>query len=883
MFMRKCKLSATWLLVCSTIVSNAQVHQAWKMQPVGIQTRWAKEVTPANVLPEYPRPQMVRNNNWQNLNGLWEYIITPLDVPKPKMYEGKILVPFPVESALSGVKKALMPNQILWYKRNFSAPNLLNGERLILNFGAVDWEATIFINGKELGNHRGGYTAFAFDVTNYLKNGENEILVKVFDPTDQGVNPHGKQSLSPGNIYYTPISGIWQTVWLEVVPSTRINHVIISTNIDNSSTVMSLSTLGDIEGVSAKVNIKVNGKIIFSNSGPVNSSFVYKIANMRLWSPEDPFLYDVDVTLIKGSTVIDNVSTYFGMRKVNVQKDKNGVSRIFLNNSPYFNLGVLDQGYWPDGLYTAPTDEALRFDIQAVKELGFNTIRKHIKVEPARWYYHADKIGVLVWQDFVNPPHNLKEGSKNAFEREVVETVSQLSDFACISSWIIFNETWGSYDQLRISDLIRDIDPGRLINAHSGEMLYVNNESRYHPSSPYLGSDVTDVHSYPYPKLPMKMPEKAMVCGEFGGISLGIPNHQFNDLTSWGYMNVSNVDLNKVYSNMVDTLLVLKSIGLSASIFTQPVDVETEENGFLTYDRKVLKVDPQLVRSLNGSLIDKHSSDHSNIFLNIGKSNKIFSEFSPDNLQKKFEFRTADSMDMRRLILLSFQGDGITKLPAMEKYYFQLLKSPFKQSNFDFLSFITKSINDFSFEYLIRNRETFNVQLGNSVVDNKIADIVLVSLVRPFISRGKLDSLNYYADFLDKKFGSLVLEKFYGELMVYFLDNSEWERFGEYYLFYFSKIGDRSEFHINNMSYYVFLHINDTKTLSFSANVMKRLIEKSMSADPDAVDTYANLLYKIGDTKNAILQEERAISLSDDKDRFQKVLDKMVAGQPTWN
>ncbi|HWW37853.1 glycoside hydrolase family 2 protein, partial [Pedobacter sp.] len=376
----KMKSHLLWLLGTAAISANAQT--VYKMQPVAIQSRWAKEVSPRNALKNYPRPQMVRTS-WTNLNGLWDYAITPKDAGQPVTFEGQILVPYPIESALSGVKKILLPTENLWYKKNIDfSPE--KGGRTLLHFGAVDWQATVFVNGKEVGQHKGGYSAFSFDITGALRSGSNELTVKVFDPTDQGTGPHGKQVLNPQNIYYTPSSGIWQTVWLETVPENYIEGLVMTPDIDKG--VLNL----EVKSASgAPVTTVIDGKTFKGNA---NERIVVPIANMKLWSPANPYLYDLTVKLGK-----DEVKSYFGMRKISIGKDAKGIDRIFLNNKAYYNLGTLDQGFWPDGLYTAPTDEALAFDIKAIKAMGFNTIRKHIKVEPARWYYWADKLGMLVW------------------------------------------------------------------------------------------------------------------------------------------------------------------------------------------------------------------------------------------------------------------------------------------------------------------------------------------------------------------------------------------------------------------------------------------------------------------------------------------------------
>ncbi|MFN3665574.1 MAG: glycoside hydrolase family 2 protein, partial [Sediminibacterium sp.] len=514
-----------WLLL--SLLPFCVTAQNYQQPTIPIATRWAKQVSPTNALNEYPRPQLTRNNlpngqaSWTNLNGLWDYSITD-EKTTASDYAGKILVPYPIESSLSGVKKPLKPTDRLWYKRTFETATK-TGEKTILHFGAVDYQCWVYLNGKAIGSHEGGYTAFSFDITPYIRSGENELVVKVYDPSDAGIGPRGKQVLNPANIYYTSSSGIWQTVWLESVPEKYITQITITPNIDKSSVAIKVGAATD-----EPITITLDGK---TTTGNANQLINIPIKKARLWSPADPFLYDLDIKM--GN---DQVKSYFGMRKVSVQKDVQGHERIFLNNQPYFNLGVLDQGFWPDGLHTAPTDEALRFDIEAIKAMGFNTIRKHIKIEPARWYYHADKIGMLVWQDFVQPNPRLPQGAKEIFEKEGAEMMAQLYNHPSITTWVLFNEKWGAYDQQRLTEWVKKTDPTRLVNGHSGEILYVNEKLRSPSPNAYVSADITDVHSYPDPMNSLAMPGKARVLGEFGGIGVFIPGHQWNTNSAWGYI-----------------------------------------------------------------------------------------------------------------------------------------------------------------------------------------------------------------------------------------------------------------------------------------------------------------------------------------------------------
>jgi hypothetical protein len=505
--------------------------------------------------------------------------------PKVK-YEGKILVPFPVESALSGVRRPLMPWQLLWYRRTFTAPDLSGGKRLLLHFGAVDWETKVYINGKLVGQHRGGYDAFTLDITDALKAGENEIVVVVFDPTG-GIR--GKQNLdsffNPGGIFYTPCSGIWQTVWLEAVPARRIDELKITPDVDAG--VLRLTVLAKGPGPEGAVEavVRAGGKEVARARGRPGTELALPIKDARLWTPDDPFLYDLEVKLGQ-----DQVASYFGMRKVSLGKDAKRIMRILLNGKFVFQVGVLDQGYWPDGIYTAPSDAALRFDVEMMKKLGLNMARKHVKVEPERWYYWCDKLGLLVWQDM--PSSDISQGNDakkdgtavtaeagRQFETELRALIEQHRNHPSIILWAVFNEGWGQHDTVRLTRLVKELDPTRL----------VSNASGWHDRR---CGDIVDLHRYPGPACPRPEPERAAVLGEFGGLGLAIRGHLWTDKT-WGYRGTaSRKPLTRQYVELWRKVWKLKDDpGLCAAVYTQWTDVETECNGLLTYDRKVVKVD----------------------------------------------------------------------------------------------------------------------------------------------------------------------------------------------------------------------------------------------------------------------------------------------------
>lgn len=569
------------------------ITSGWRMQPIPVQTRWAKQVDPGHVLPEYPRPQMVRNN-WQNLNGLWKYAVTDWDAPLPAVFDGEILVPFPIESALSGVRQAFYPMQRLWYKRTITKPDTKNDQRVLLHFGAVDWKATVYLNGKLIGSHLGGYQHFSFDITASLKNGENELVVSVFDPTNMGNNPHGKQTLRPGNILYTACSGIWQTVWMETVPAAYINALYMTPDIDANCLELHVFTTGTSKDYTIEAIATTSDNKVSTITGAPGALLELPVENPHLWSPDDPFLYNLSVRLLYKGKVIDTVYSYFGMRKISVKNE-----RLYLNNKYLFHLGVLDQGYWPEGLYTAPTDSAMQFDIQTIKDMGFNTIRKHVKVEPDRWYYYADKLGMLVWQDMITCA-SYSAFSAAEFESENEDNILQLHNFPSIVMWVLFNEGWGRYDQKRLTGYVKELDPSRLVNGHSGENM--DEDAPPLLRDMWIGSDVADIHRYPGPGLAPTLPGKASVLGEWGGVRVSTPGHQWSASKSWGYLDVPATEFASQYAYMIRKLCRYEKDGLSGSIYTQPYDIESEENGLMTYDRKVMKIPIAQLKKINAQV-----------------------------------------------------------------------------------------------------------------------------------------------------------------------------------------------------------------------------------------------------------------------------------------
>ena len=548
-------------------------------------TRWAADVNPTNAWPEYPRPQLVRRD-WMNLNGLWDYALTPETVTKPTPFTGKILVPFPLESALSGVGKPLNEHTKLWYHRTVSIPAAWVSQRVRLHFGAVDWHCQVWVNGSYVGEHQGGYDGFTFDITPALHaDSRAEFLVCVTDPTE-GEQPRGKQSEKPEGVFYTSSSGIWQTVWLEPVPQVCIDSLKLVPDLEAqglkwSGSVASLSDDLQLEAVAT-----VAGHPVARVTGPVNSPLFLPIANAHLWTPEDPFLYGLQVSLKHAGREVDRVESYFGMRKIALKKDSLGRMAVALNDRPIFQVGVLDQGFWPDGIYTAPSDEALRFDLEFLKQSGFNLVRKHVKVEPQRWYYWCDKLGLLVWQDMPSADNSSANARLN-FEIELRRMIEGLYNHPSIVQWILFNEGWGQYDTERLVAEMKQWDPQRLVDDAAGW------------TDRQVG-DIIDTHSYPEPTAGEPNTQRASVLGEFGGVGYRVEGHTWSP-ESWGYQAAGAPEgVAAWYLHLMRSVWRLKQrAGYCASVYTQITDVETECNGLMTYDRAVAKIPAKELRFAN--------------------------------------------------------------------------------------------------------------------------------------------------------------------------------------------------------------------------------------------------------------------------------------------
>ena len=611
----------------AAILAVAGTLSAQQWAPAGdrIKTKWAEEVSPTNAHPEYPRPQMVRSE-WQSLNGLWDYAITPKSEPKPAKFDGKILVPFAVESSLSGVGRKVTPDDALWYKTTFTVPSAWKGKRLMLNFDAVDWKTVVYVNDIQIGSHTGGYTHFSFDVTPYLKSGANSLVLKVEDATDNDFQPRGKQVSKPSGIWYTAVSGIWQSVWMEPVAPAHVTDYNVVSSIKEKAINVTVDAEGVQEGDVIKVFL-LDGGIGYStetaNAAKTATDGLYavlasgmtvpggtvtlNVRDPKLWSPDSPYLYGLDIQILRNGKVIDKVASYTAMREVGAYR-KNGNTKLMgLNGDGLFQLGPLDQGWWPDGLYTAPTDEALKFDIQKTKDFGFNMIRKHIKVEPDRWFYYCDQIGIIVWQDMPSFGVSKKWGmyyygegedfpatpeAKANYYKEWTEIINQVKKFQCIAVWVPFNEAWSQFDTKDVVAYTKKLDPTRLVNQSSGG----NWEEGV--------GDILDNHHYPYPAFRMWDKNMINVLGEYGGIGLPVEGHLWQADKNWGYVQYKNGDeVLAEYASFAEQLKQLIKQGCSAAVYTQTTDVEIEINGLMTYDRKVIKMDEKKLRAVNEGII----------------------------------------------------------------------------------------------------------------------------------------------------------------------------------------------------------------------------------------------------------------------------------------
>ena len=620
-------MSRRFITTLAAILAVAGTLSAQGWAPAGnrIKTKWAEEVSPTNAHPEYPRPQMLRPE-WKSLNGLWDYAVTPKSEARPKTFDGKILVPFAIESSLSGVGKALTPDDALWYSTSFSVPSNWKGKRLILNFDAVDWKAEVFVNDIKVGSHTGGYTRFSLDVTPYVKNGSNSLVVRVEDASDNDFQPRGKQVKDPRGIWYTSVSGIWQSVWIEPVAPAHITDYNVVSSVADKAINVTVDAAGVQEGDVVKVFLLDGGigystetanaakpaadgmySVLASGMAVPGGTVTLNVRNPKLWSPESPYIYGLDIQILRAGKVIDRVAAYAPMREVSAYRKNGNTLLMGLNGEGLFQLGPLDQGWWPDGLYTAPTDEALKFDIQKTKDFGFNMIRKHVKVEPDSWYYYCDQLGMIVWQDMPSFAVSKKWGmyyygegedwpaspeAKANYYKEWGEILNQFKKFQCIAVWVPFNEAWSQFDTKDVVAFTKRTDPTRLVNQSSGGSWEEG-----------VG-DILDNHHYPYPAFRMWDKNMINVLGEYGGIGFPVQGHLWQADKNWGYVQYKSGDeVLAEYADFAEQLKQLIKQGCSAAVYTQTTDVEIEVNGLMTYDRKVIKMDENKLRAVNEGII----------------------------------------------------------------------------------------------------------------------------------------------------------------------------------------------------------------------------------------------------------------------------------------
>jgi hypothetical protein len=593
------------------ITSCDRKSSLWEITENPLITEWAVQMNPEKPWDVYPRPA-IKRSDWMNLNGLWDYAITLKTSAQPDLWDGKILVPYPVESALSGVKKVVTENDLIWYRRAFTIPSKWKSRILLLNFEASDWETTVWINGEKIGSHRGGYTPFSFDITRFAEAGKNcEIVVSVWDPSDKGSQPRGKQVSKPGGIWYTPTSGIWQTVWIEPVNESYIESFSVYTSVENKTITVSPTV---VNGSDKRLRLSAtgNGIIAVTDEKSYGEDLTVRIENALFWTPDTPTLYNLELELLSDGKTVDEITSVAGIRKVSLGKTADGITRIMLNNEYLFQNGTLDQGFWPDGLYTPPTEEAMIFDLWTLKKMGFNMLRKHVKVENRVFYNWCDRIGLIVWQDMPNgdshisgsmPDIDKDPESDSQFRYELRQLIKTHFNHPSIIIWVPFNEGWGQYNTGGITEYVKGLDPTRLVISASG---WTDRGT----------GDILDIHNYPEPRAPLHEENRAIVLGEYGGLGLALENHMWEQ-RNWGYRVMDDKsDLLERYEQYYAEVRRLdKEAGLSAVVYTQTTDVETETNGLLTYDRKVDKMGADNLRKAHLGLFPPLMGSKSSVII----------------------------------------------------------------------------------------------------------------------------------------------------------------------------------------------------------------------------------------------------------------------------
>jgi hypothetical protein len=863
-------------------------------------TRWASDVTAGNVWPEYPRPHMVREG-WHSLNGWWEYAITDHDAAAPVQYEGKILVPYPVESALSGVKRALRPDQLLWYRRTIHHTPNGDDERLLLHFDAVDYEASVYLDGKQVGAHRGGYQRFTLDISSAIRPGANELVVKVHDPTEAGPNARGKQKQCGRWMFYSASSGLWQSVWLERVPACYIAALKITPDVDNACAHVHVDVEGWAEGCIIDVVAASRGAVVARERGDRRLSL--RFDDPRLWSPDDPHLYDLQVRLLRGDRVIDTVKSYCGLRKIDVKPDAEGRFRIYLNDRYTFNLGVVDQGYWPDGLYTAPSDAALEFDVRLIKALGFNTVRKHVKIEPERWYYHCDRLGLMVWQDMPSASNDTPQ-ARARFEQEIQENIAQLHNHPSITTWVLFNEGWGAYDPQRLTQWMKRVDPSRLVNGHSGPYEQVHDSrwfrnretwrllqplggpahcvddlqrTQYQAPAHWMPGDLADVHIYPGPEMFAAQPRAARVTGEYGSFGVYIPDHTWDELSlvglGVGAQGLTPQQMLAAYAKSIESLKALEAQGLSGALYFQVVDVEREQQGFVTYDRAVAKVSIAEIEKLNTQLIARAANYEAAI---AGFSVDLV-DYTPESQRyadfiAQFRNGRRDLPFLTRLALMALrQGDPPQALAATNEFVAHA-REPYTKDTWASLVAITHSSLDRGFERLTTRAEEANALLEPQIAQKKVLEIIGRELIVPYFqSESREMGWDEFERRVAERHGSLGAEAVIGARMMEELIKEDWAHFGASFVRYFATAIPRSPYASHSLCYQVLKHVDDQFVVETAVRVMQWQITADEDYpvhgryDPIELDTYATLLRKLGRAREALGWHELAVSLSDER------------------
>lgn len=888
---------------------------AWAPRPVSIPTRWACDVSPQCPWPEYPRPQMTRGN-WENLNGMWEYAITAADAPRPSRYDGLILVPFPLESALSGVQGRLLPDQRLWYRRNVKLDAADAAERVLVHFGAVDQDATVYLNGRRLGVHRGGYQAFSFDVTEVLVSGDNELEVEVYDPTDKGEAPYGKQHLHPTWAFYTANSGIWQTVWLERVPSTYVNRLRMNPDLDRSAMDLEVEISGKVVGLIVEAVVSTEDGVVCRQV--IEGCTALQIESPRLWSPEDPFLYDLEVRLLRDGVQIDAVRSYFGMRKVELGHDSEGRPRILLNGATIFNLGVVDQGYWPEGLYTAPTDGALQFDLRAAKALGFNAVRKHIKIEPQRWYAHADRIGLLVWQDMPSG-NNDSPKARAQFEAELLANVEQLRNHPSIIAWVLFNEGWGAYDRPRLTAALKAVDQSRLLNSHSGpydhqalRQLIRRRDPRRMPGplqepadtfSEYQSKqfdadwtlgDIADLHYYPGPRMPPAGAQGAHVTGEHGSFGAFVEGHVWDEFRPVGKGLGGDLlrpaAFRDAYALSVRELRTLESEGLAGAFYFQLFDVEAEQQGLVTYDRALAKVGLEDIAELNGELVPLSAgARQAAAELDLLAADGVPEAARYAALLALYRTSRGEIPFLRRLALMAVrQGDHETAAEVSEELAAGW-PAPHDKDFWRLMGAIVTTSASKAFELLEARPEEANLALGPHGAERKVLEIIYREAVAPALeNRTCAPAWDTLESSVVGRYGELGREAVWGARMMHDLVSQDWPGFARSYVRYFASALGRSVYPAQAVTYQLARHVADPAALQAGLRVMGGLmaVEKEFRFspyDPTDLDTYAYLLFRLGRRAEAIEWQRKAVALTDGLDPdILNHLDKMEAGVEAW-